>query len=200
MRLNRHTVGAFAATAALLVGGGAALAASGSDGERGARCEARLARIAAQHGISVAQLTADVEARVLARIDAAEKAGRISSERAAKLRDRVAGASLCRARLAPRHHVRARVAAHGMLRAGAGFLGLDRAELRAQLPGTSLAALAEKQGKSVSALEAAMVAPAKARLAKAVASEKVTQARANAVLERLERAADRLAKHVFTKK
>ena len=74
-----------------------------------------------------------------------------------------------------------------------GSSSLDREELRAQLPGTSLAALAEKQGKSVSSLEAAMVAPAKARLAKAVANGKLTQARADAVLDRLETAADRLA-------
>jgi hypothetical protein len=92
---------------------------------------------------------------------------------------------------------RAAFAAHGLLRAAAGFLGLDRAELRAQLPGTSLAALAEKQGKTVSALEAAMVAPAKAHLATAVANGRLTQARADALLDRLEQAAHRLATHVF---
>jgi hypothetical protein len=170
MRVNRRTVGAFAATAMLLVGGGAALAASGGNGDRTARCEAR----------------------VLARIDAAEKAGRISPERAARLRERVEQGASCVAR--PRV---ARVAAHSMVRAAARFLGLDHQELRAQLPGTSLAALAEKQGKTVSALEDAMVAPAEARLARAVANGRITQARADALLERLERVADRLATHVF---
>ncbi len=196
MRLNRHTVGAFAATAALLVGGGAALAAPEGDGDRGARCEALLAKIAEQRGVTVEQLTADVKARLLARIDAAEKAGRASPERATKLRERVAQASLCRAR----HHVKARFVPRGMLRAAAEFLGLDREELRAQLPGTSLAALAESQGKRVSALEAAMVAPAEHRLAKAAASGRITPVRARAVLDRLEQAADRLAKHVFSKR
>ena len=195
MRPNRHTVGALAATAAVLVGAGAALAASPGTADRSSRCEARVARIAERRGVTVEQLTTDVKARLLARIDAAEKAGRISSERAAKLRERVTEGSLCGAR----HHAHARVALHGMLRAAAGFLGLDREELREQLPGTSLAALAEKQGKSVSALEAAMVAPAKQRLAKAVADGKLTQARADALLERLENAADRLANHVFAK-
>ena len=195
MRPNRHTVGALAATAAVLVGAGAALAASPGTADRSSRCEARVARIAERRGVTVEQLTADVKARLLARIDAAEKAGRISSERAAKLRERVTEGSLCGAR----HHAHARVALHGMLRAAAGFLGLDREELREQLSGTSLSALAEKQGKSVSALEAAMVAPAKQRLAQAVADGKLTQARAYAVLERLEDAADRLAKHVFPK-
>jgi hypothetical protein len=195
MRLNRHTFGALAATAAVLVGAGAALAASPGTADRSSRCDARVARVAERRGVTVEQLTADVKARLLARIDAAEKAGRISSERAAKLRERVTEGSLCGAR----HHAQARVALHGMLRAAAGFLGLDREELREQLPGTSLAALAEKQGKSVSALEAAMTAPAKQRLAKAVADGKLTLARADAVLERLENAADRLANHVFSK-
>ena len=192
MRIDRYAVGALAASGALLVGGGAALAASGH-GAGSARCEARLAKIAERRGVTVEQLQADLEAKLIARIDAAEKAGRISAERAAKLRERVASASLCRAR----HHVQARFAARGMMRAAAGFLGLDREELRAQLPGTSLSALAEKQGKSVAALEAAMVAPAEERLAKAVAGGRITRARADALLERLERAADRLAKHVF---
>jgi hypothetical protein len=196
MRLDRHTVGAFAATATLLLGGGAALASSAGKDERGTRCEARLARIAEQRGISVEQLTAEVKARLLARIDAAERTGRISSERAAKLRERLAAASICGAR----HHAVARIAARGMLRAAAAFLGLDRRELRAQLPGTSLAALAEKQGKSVSALEAAMVAPAKTRLAMAVANGRITHARADAATTRLEQAAERLAAHVFPRR
>jgi len=192
MKLNRHTVGAFAASAMLLVGGGAALAAAG-DGDRAARCEERLAQAAERRGVSVEQLRADIKARMLARIDAAENSGRISSERAARLRGRVAEASLCGAR----RHVQARIAGRGMLRAAAEFLGLDRAELRAQLPGNSLAGLAQKQGKSVSDLKAAMAAPAKARLAKAVADGKITQARANLAAERLDKLAERLAAKVF---
>jgi hypothetical protein len=166
MRPIRTTFGAVAVSAVLLVGGGAAIAAAASP-ERAARCEARLA----------------------ARIDAAEKSGRISSERADRLRERVE--NVCAM------HPRARIAAFGMLRAAADFLDLDRSELRAQLPGTSLAGLAEKQGKSVAALEAAMIAPAKARLARAVADGRITQARATEALERLEKLADRLATKVF---
>ena len=195
MRLNRHAVGVFAASATLLVGGGAALAAS-ADGGRGNVCEQRLAKIAENRGVSVEQLQADIKSRLLARIDAAAKAGRISSERAAQLRGRVSEGSLCGAR----NHVGARIAARSLLRAAAAFLGLDREQLRAQLPGTSLAALAQKQGKSASALEAAMVAPAKARLAKAVADKKLSQDRANEILAKLEQGAERLANHVFAKK
>ncbi len=118
MRLNRHAVGVFAASAMLLVGGGAALAASG-DGDRRRPCNERLAKIAEKRGVSVEQLKADAKARVLARIDAAEKAGRLSPERAASLRKRVEAANLCVAG----KHVRARLAGRGMLRAAADFLG-----------------------------------------------------------------------------
>ena len=79
-----------------------------------------------------------------------------------------------------------------MLRAAAKFLDLDRQQLRTQLPGTSLSGLAAKQGKSTADLEAAMLAPAKARVAQAVADAKLTQARADMVLERLGKLADRL--------
>jgi len=194
MRFNRMAVGALAVTATLAIGAGAAVAASPE--ERAARCDARLAKAADKRGVTVEQLQATVEARLLARIAAAEQAGRISKERAAKLRERVEAANLCGAR----KHVVARFASRGMVRAAAAYLGLDRAELRAQLPGTSLVALAAKQGKSEAALEAAMVAPAKERLAKAVAGGKITQARADAAAERLAKVADRLANRVVPAK
>ena len=197
MRVNRTTIGAVAASATLLAGGGAALAAASGDGDRGARCEARLAKIAERRGVSVEQLKASIEERVLARIDAGEKAGRISPERAAKLRERVSDGLLCRER---HQHARPLLALRGMLGAAAEFLGLDRQELREQLPGTSLAGLAEEQGKSVAALEAAMIAPAKARLANAVAKGTISQARADRAVERLEKLADRLAAREFAEK
>lgn len=194
MRIDRYAIGALAGAGALLVGGGAALAA-GDDGTRTARCDARLAKIAEKRGVSVEQLEARIEARLLARIEAAEKAGKVSPERAAALKQRVSEGDLCR----PGQH-RRHVAARGMMRAAAEFLGLSRDQLRAQRPGNSLAGLAAKQGKSVGALTAAMVAPAKERLAKAVAAGAISQARADAALDKLEALADRLAAKVFPAK
>jgi hypothetical protein len=190
-RLDRRAVGALVVAVALLAGGGAAVAAS-SGGDHSARCDQRLVRIAERRGVSVDQLQADIAARLLARIDAAEASGRLSSERASALRHRISDGSLCAAR-----HGRARIAVRGMLKAAAGFLGLDRQELREQIPGNSLASLAAKQGKSEADLEAAMLAPAKARLAKAVANGKVTGTRADAILARLERIVERLATKEF---
>lgn len=195
MKINRYVVATLVGAGALLVGGGVAVAGPG-DGDRGGRCDDRLAKIAEERGVSVEQLQTDIKTRLLARIDAAEQAGRISSERAAKLRDRVSEGSLCGAA----HHQKARIAAHSMMGAAAKFLGLDREELRKQLPGTSLAGLAEKQGKKVADLKSAMLAPAKERLAKAVADDHITQARADEVLEKLEMLADKLAAKIFPKK
>jgi hypothetical protein len=197
MRLNRSAVAALAGGAAVLVGGGtAALAGNGGNQDRAARCEARLATIAERRGVTVAQLEAQIKARLVARVDAALQAGRITPDQAASLKERIAGAEICSRALHPlvRHGVR------GMLRAAADFLGLSGAELRAQLPGTSLVALAEKQGKSVDDLKAAMLAPAKARLAQAVASGHITQARADLALDRLEKLVDRLVVRTFPTK
>ena len=191
MGINRTTVAALAGGAALLAGVGAALAGDGSP-DRSARCEERLARIAEHRGISVAQLEAQIKARLLARVEAALEAGRITPERAAELRQRIADADICLdTRPAWRHGVR------GMVAAAADYLGLSKAELRAQLPGTSLAALAQKQGKSVEGLKAAMLAPANERLAKGVEAGRITQAQADRALERLEDVVDRLVARIF---
>jgi hypothetical protein len=194
MRIDRYAVGALVGAGALLVGGGAAMAAGGK-GNAQERCDALLAKIAEKRGVSVEQLEAGLDARLIARIEAAEKAGKISPERAAALKQRVSEGSLCRP-----GKMKAKVAARGMLGAAAAFLGLSREEIRAQLPGNSLAGIAQKQGKSADALVAAMVAPAKARLAKAVAGGKITQQRADAALGKLEALASRLAVKVFPAK
>jgi hypothetical protein len=187
MRSSRTVLAALAGGAALLVGGGSALAAQDA-GDRAARCEARLAKLAEKRGVSVDV----IKARMTARVDAALANGRISAARAAKLKERIAQGAICRPL-----GVHVQVAKRGMLRAAAGFLGLSARELRAQLPGTSLAVLAQTQGKTVDALEDAMIAPAKERLARAVTSGRITQARADRALERLEQAAARLAQRTF---
>jgi hypothetical protein len=185
MTLDRRAIAAVAGTAALLVSGGTALAAAGAD-DRGTRCEERLARIAERRGTTVAELEAQIKARLVTGIDAAVSAGLVTSEQAARLKQLVAGTSLCPGTSPETRQAR------GPLGAAAAFLGLSRAELRAQLPGTSLAALARKHGKSVDALKAALLAPAKERLAKAVVSRRISPAAAARVLERLERLVDRL--------
>lgn len=195
MKLDRTILGALAAAAVLVAGGGTALAGQAEDGsQREARCDERLARIAERRGVSVAELEMQIKATLTARVEKALQAGRIDAERAAMLKERIAGADLCQAGAKV---AKARHAKRGMLRAAAGYLGLTNAELRAQLPGTSLAALAQKQGKSVEGLESAMLAPAKERLAKAVEAGRIPQARADQILDRLEAIVERLVQKTF---
>jgi hypothetical protein len=193
MRIDRNAVAALVGVGALLVSGGTALAQGDRGQNSGQRCEERLARAAEKRGVSVAELEAELKAKLIARVDAALAAGRIGPERAAKLKERISNGSICPGARA----AKAKLASHGMLKAAADFLGLSKAELRQQLPGTSLGALAEEQGKSVADLKAAMLAPAKERLAKAVASKKLTQARADARLEAFGKLADKLIAKVF---
>ncbi len=198
MRRNRGLVAALAGSAALLVGGGtAALAADGGGHpQHQARCDMRLAKVAQKRGMTTDQLEAQIKARLLARVDALSKAGKISSDRAAALEKRISLASV----ICPGAHARhplARRGVRGMLKAAADFLGLDGKALRAELPGTSLAALAGHQGKSQADLEAAMLAPAQARLAKAVDAGHVMQSRADEALARLTKLADKLATKTF---
>jgi predicted XRE-type DNA-binding protein len=70
--------------------------------------------------------------------------------------------------------------------AAAKYLGLSESALRSKLSsGQSLADVAKAQGKDVSGLEQAMTADAKARLDKAVADKKLTQAQADKMLSAL---------------
>ena len=192
MNLNRYGIATLVGTAALVVGGGTALA-SKDGGDKGSRCQERLARIAERRGITVEELQASVKARLLARVDAAVAAGRITSDQAAELRDRIESGTPCSGAL--RHKLHHGV--HHLLAGAANYLGLTRAELRAQLPGTSLAELAVKQGTSVDGLEAALVAPAKDRLARAVAAGTISQAQADRRLERLSKLVERLVTRTF---
>jgi hypothetical protein len=207
VKFNRYAIGALVATTALLVGGGAALAGNGKGGEgkRQERCEAKLAKIAEKKGVSVEQLQADAKTKLLAAIDAAEQAGKITGAQAEMKRQAVSEASLCKLGYGKKaamlkKAMKGKRARKGMLGAAAAFLGLDRAALKEQLPGNSLAGLTQQQGKSVDALKAAMVAPAKQRLEKAVANGKITQARADAAFAKLQQQAAKLAEKVFPSK
>ena len=195
MRTNRYIAAAATGAVVLLLGGGAAFAGQSAE-DRSARCKARVGKIAERQGITVAQVEAKVKARLAAKVDAALRAGRITPERAAMLKERFAQGNLCE-----RGHGReAKLGRHRLLAAAAKFLGLDRAELEAALPGTSLSALAEAQGKSVAGLKAAMLAPAEAKLAKAVGMNRISQERADRLLDRLDNRVGRIVARTFPAK
>jgi hypothetical protein len=80
-----------------------------------------------------------------------------------------------------------------LLRAAAQYLGIDRSELAKDVrSGQTLAQIANAHGKSVSGLQAAMVAAVKMKLDAAVASGKLTSTREQQVLARVQKLVGRL--------
>jgi hypothetical protein len=157
-------------------------------------------QVAARLGVSPEQLRAAFRATLTARVDAAVAAGKLTPEQAAKLKQRIADAkgTGLGVRQAFAKHRQALVRRIGAKRRGLGpaasYLGLTREQLRSELKsGKSLAQIAAAKGKTTSGLVAAMLAPLKQRLAKAVAAKRLTQVRADEILERL---ADRLEQRV----
>ena len=132
-------------------------------------------------------------------------AGRLTPEQGANLKQRIANAQGlgigARKRFADRQKAfRARIAKAKAHAPVADYLDLTRAQLRTELAGgKSLAQIAQAKGKSVDGLVAAMLAPAKARLAKAVENGRLTQTRSDEILARLTDAAKKLVQRVPTK-
>ena len=203
MTTTRTAMMTLAVAGALLYGGGAALAddghGQGSATARQERCQRLVERIAERQGITVEQLEAKLRQRALDGIETALKAGRITGQQAAKLRQRVNEWKLCDGSLTRRHGSHVQAAAVGSMLAGAAhYLGLTRDQLRQQLTaGKSLEQIAAGKSLSVTGLKDAMLAKIKARLDKAVADGKLTDARRDALLERYGKLADWLLEKSF---
>jgi hypothetical protein len=185
---------AVAAVASLAVGASAAAAA-----ERPSLAD----DVAARLGISPERLREAFRSALAARIDAGVAAGRLTPAQAARLKERIANARGLgigiRKGFAQKHRALVkRVAAKGHgLGAAATYLGMTRAELRAELRnGRSLAQVAVAKGKSVDGLVAAMLARAKERASRAVSNGRLTQQRADALLARLTERVDRFVRRV----
>jgi hypothetical protein len=196
--MNSKSPKLLVATAAVaLVGAGAAIAA-GSSTSSTAADEPFLSAVAKRVNVTPEALLSAIKAEATARVDAAEKSGKLPAEAAKRIRERIAGATLERplgllgpgARrggpagpAGPERH-------HGLKETGkaaADYLGLTRAELRAELvKGKSLAQIAKEQGKSVDGLKAAIAAEAKSHLDQAVADGKLTREQADELLSRLQ--------------
>jgi hypothetical protein len=161
--------------------------------------------VAARLGVTPDKLRAAFQAALSARVDAAAKSGKLTPEQAAKLKQRIAdGKGLgigARKGFAQRQKAfRARIAKARAHAPVADYLGLTREQLRTELAsGKSLAQIAQAKGKSVDGLVAAIVAPAKAGLAKAVENGHLTKARADEILARLTEGAKKLVQRVPAK-
>ena len=148
-----------------------------------------LAQIATARGKSVSGLQAALVAAVKTKLDAAVAAGRLTSAREQTILQRTQKlvGRLVNAKLA------ARPAAKGRLLAvAARYLGVKPKALAAELEGKSLAQVAVAHGKTAAGLKAALLAPFKARLDKAVAAGRLNPADAQAKLARISARLDAL--------
>ena len=161
--------------------------------------------VAARLGITPDKLRAAFKAALTARVDAAVAAGKLTPAQAAKLKQRIAaGEGLgigARKGFAQRQRAfRDRIAKAKAHAPVADYLGMTREQLRVELrSGKSLAQIAQAKGKSVDGLVAAIVAPAKARAAKAVSNGRLTQQRADELIARLTERAQALVQRVPAK-
>ena len=159
--------------------------------------------VAARLGIAPEKLRQAFKDAITARVDAAVTAGKLTPEQGAKLKERLANANglglRLRGRLAMKHPalvrgIRARAHRLGPVTK---YLGITPQELRSELrAGKSLAQIATAHGKTVDGVVDAVVAPAKARLDRAVANGHLTRQRADELLGRLTDAVEKAVQRV----
>jgi hypothetical protein len=160
--------------------------------------------VAKNLGVTPEKLRAAFKAALVARVDAAVKAGRLTPEQAAKLKERIEkgnglGLGARKGFAAKRKAFGNRL---GKVARGKGpaatYLGMTREALFAELTkGKSLAQVAREKGKTVDGLVDAMVKPFADRLAKAVEAKRLTKQRADEILKRFTDATEKLVQRQF---
>ena len=176
-------------TAVLAAAVAAVVLAAGASSALAADRPSLVDQVAARLGVTPEQLRSAFRATLVARVDAAVAAGKLTPEQGARLKERIAKANglglgaAAGKRKALGQKLGMRLGAKGPV---ATYLGMTREALVAELrKGQSLAQIAKAHGKSVDGLVAAMVAALKAHLAKAVENDRLTKPRADALLERI---------------
>jgi len=162
----------------------------------GEYCDVFLDTFAAELGVERSALGPAARTAATAAIDAAVAGGELDAERAERIKERIANADGDVCALAGRaggfwRHGGGPVGAflHGLADSAAATLGLEASDLVAQLrDGATLQEIAAAQGVPYEDVTAAVVADAQARLNEAVASGRITQERADSILERLNEA------------
>jgi hypothetical protein len=151
-----------------------------------------LAEVATARGKSVDGLEDALVTALRSRADAARTAGKITAARAERMKARAPQLVERIVNAKPRAAVRALVV-RGPLAIAARYVGLTRPQLATELrAGKSLAQVATARGRSVDGLEAALLAPLKRKLDRAVASGRLESARAATMLERAAKRVERL--------
>jgi polyhydroxyalkanoate synthesis regulator phasin len=177
---KRVLAGAVAGVA--VAGGGAALAANHFNSPQ-QESQAVVNDAAKQLGVQPGQLSAALKKALENRVDAAVAAGQITKAQGEELKKRIEsgplplfGPPMGR----PDHHG---FGPFADLDVAASYLGLSEAQLRTKLDsGSSLAAVAKAQGKSVSGLVDALYADAKKHLDSAVAAGRLSKSQETRIL------------------
>lgn len=160
-------------------------------GEPSEYCTAFRAAFAANLGKTEAEVVAAAKAAIGTTVDAAVADGSLSADAAARLKTRVAGADADGCKILSGWRAKAR-GAMGVAKDGfaavAEALDMTAAQLRAEFKaGKSLKDVAAAKGVPYATVTAAALASVDADLDAAVAAGTLSQARADKILERLER-------------
>lgn len=171
MNSTKRKIAGVTAAAVALVGGGAAVAADRLTPTQ--ESDTIVADAAKQLGIEASKLDAALKQALSNRVDAAVTAGEITKEQGEAMKVRIAEGEVPLVGLG---HGKHRGGHHlADLGAAADYLGLTDEALKTSLrAGSTLAEIAEEQGKPVDGLKAALVAAAKADLADAVEDGRIT--------------------------
>jgi polyhydroxyalkanoate synthesis regulator phasin len=199
--VNRTRWLATVATAlAVVLGGGAALGASGSTNP----ASDFLGDVAERLGISKDELEGAIADASIARIDAAVAAGKLTQEEGDALKDRVRSGDLPPILPGfvgpgrefgphPRLMWPAPIPGTDLLAAAIEYLGIDRPDLReAFRDGKSLADVAKDKGKSVDGLKEAVRDAIRERADQAVEDGLLTKTQADRLVQKISRTVDRL--------
>lgn len=182
--LKLKLAGGTAALAAVVGVGGAVAATQLSPSEES---DAIVADAAKQLGVSADKLDAALKQALENRVDAALKAGTITSAQAAELKQRIENGEVPLVGVGP--GLGHRGGHHGFVdfSTAAGYLGLTEAQLRTKLEaGDTLAEIAKAQGKTAAGLVDTLVAAAKADLDEKVAASRITAAQRTSILADLQ--------------
>jgi polyhydroxyalkanoate synthesis regulator phasin len=164
--------------------GGAVSSADDGDGPFGNF----LARVAEKLGITEAELKTAIQDAQLETIDEAVAEGRLTDERAARLRERVEEGGHLFARR-PHHHPVPRLIVSSAVQ----VLGIETTDLVAELKaGKSLAEVAEAQGMPVEDFTPALLTEIQTQLDALVAEGKLTADRAAEMFQHIEENIDRI--------
>ena len=218
MRFRRRWLAGGAAAFAIVLGAGAALAASGSNDP----ASSFLGEVAKKLGISESKLSDAIKAAQIDRIDAAQARGDLTKEQADALKERIRSGDEPTILPGFRKHGLGPLGIprlgrglglghHGfgfgfgfpgrggdVLKAAADYLGITEAQLRESLRnGKTPAEVAKDKGKSVDGLKDAVKKAIRADVDKAVQAGMLTKAQGDKLYDALAKGADRLVDSGF---